>query len=116
PTWLNEGLAQHFEFTGQRPVLNAFAGALAANTLLTLSQLEGSFLGMTADQAAVAYLQSYVMVDCIIHRNGFWSVNRLLDKYRQGLGTEEVIRQEFQLSPAKFQQLCLEHYRSVLAR
>jgi tetratricopeptide (TPR) repeat protein len=65
PTWLHEGLAQHFEgddANAARRRLNR------VGVVVPLRYLEGSFGRFTADQAMVAYDQSLVIVDALIRR------------------------------------------------
>lgn len=117
PTWLNEGLAQWQEFRGAGfPAFRQLPAAVAENRLLTLAQLQGSFLAMDDATAVLAYEQSYAMVASIIRRNGFFSINRLLHKCREGVPAGELVSREFQLSEAKFTQVWLADYRTHLAR
>jgi len=65
PTWLHEGLAQHFEGDD---VAAARRRLKAVGVVVPLRYLEGSFTRFTADQAMVAYDQSLVIVDTLIQR------------------------------------------------
>ena len=71
PSWLHEGLAQHFE--GDDPGA-ARRRLQAAGRMIPLRYLEGSFTRLSAADAQVAYDQSLVAVDVILQRPGFnWS-------------------------------------------
>ena len=65
PTWLHEGLAQHFE--GDDPAA-ALRRLRAVGIVIPLRYLEGSFTQLTAEQAMVAYDQSLVVVDALLRR------------------------------------------------
>jgi len=91
-------------------------GATQSEVASALDNVNTAAASLAAAQAQLAYQQSYAMVDCIIRRNGFWSINRILDKCRRGLSSTDILAQEFGLTPAKFTQLWVEHYRSNLAR
>jgi tetratricopeptide (TPR) repeat protein len=65
PTWLHEGLAQHFEGDD---VAAARRRLKAVGVVIPLRYLEGGFTHFTTDQAMVAYDQSLVIVDALIER------------------------------------------------
>ncbi|HKT80441.1 MAG TPA: tetratricopeptide repeat protein [Vicinamibacterales bacterium] len=71
PTWMHEGLAQYFDGTD---VAAARARMKAGHVSIPLAQLEGSFMGMNAAQARVAYDESLLAVSMLFDRPGFgWS-------------------------------------------
>ncbi len=65
PAWLHEGLAQYFE--GDEPAA-ALRRLRAVGAVIPLRYLEGSFSGLTAEQAMVAYDESLVVVDALLRR------------------------------------------------
>jgi len=65
PTWLHEGLAQHFEGDDAGAARQRLK---ALGVVAPLRYLEGSFSHFTSDQAMVAYDQSLVIVDTLIRR------------------------------------------------
>jgi tetratricopeptide (TPR) repeat protein len=66
PTWLHEGLAQHFEGDDA-----AAARRLVQKVgVIPLRYLEGSFSRLTAAQATLAYNQSLVVVEQLFQRPG----------------------------------------------
>src|SRR6202034_4406286 len=79
PTWLQEGIAQWME--GRR---SASAGALLdeANQGLvpTLGALEGSWMGLSASSASMAYAWSLAVVESIVQSGGISDISRLLDR------------------------------------
>jgi tetratricopeptide repeat protein len=87
PTWLNEGLAQHFDGT------DANAAQRRMNALgrsIPLRRLEGSFGRLSAADAQVAYDESLLAVNVIAERPAFgWT--RLLHELADGRSFEDVI-------------------------
>jgi len=65
PTWLHEGLAQHFEGDDAAAARRRLK---AVGVVIPLRYLEGHFNRFTADQAVVAYDQSLVVVESLIQR------------------------------------------------
>ena len=65
PTWLHEGLAQHFEGDDAAAARRRLK---PVGVVIPLRYLEGNFSHFTADQAMVAYDQSLVIVDMLIQR------------------------------------------------
>jgi tetratricopeptide (TPR) repeat protein len=70
PAWLHEGLAQHFE--GDDPAA-ARRRLEAIGVVIPLRYLEGSFTRLGAEQAMVAYDESLVVVDGLLHRGVDWN-------------------------------------------
>jgi len=80
PVWLNEGLAQYFDGTDQdaaRRRMKALGG------YVPLENLEGSFMGLSASQAQVAYDESLLAAAVMFERPAFgWT--RLLSELAAG--------------------------------
>ncbi|HUC76090.1 MAG TPA: tetratricopeptide repeat protein [Vicinamibacterales bacterium] len=87
PTWLNEGLAQHFE--GADPE----AARRRMKTLggrIPLKDLSNGFMSMNAAMARVAYDESLLAVEVMFDRPGFgWT--RLLHRLADGQTFEQAI-------------------------
>jgi tetratricopeptide (TPR) repeat protein len=66
PTWLHEGLAQHFEGDDAA----AARRRVEKIGVIPLQYLQGSFSRLTAPQAALAYDESLVVVDNLLRRPG----------------------------------------------
>lgn len=99
PTWLNEGLAQYFEgreIDGQqKEMLRRLA---QAGKLPSLSNLEGSFMGLSGDQAMLAYLFSLSSVRYMIDSFGMYRVKDILDELAAGTDTGKAISNGIMLS------------------
>jgi tetratricopeptide (TPR) repeat protein len=104
PTWLNEGLAQHFEgreiTAGQREALKELARAAK---LPSLSNLEGSFMGLGSGQAGAAYLVSLSAVRAMIDRYGMYRVKMVLDELAAGADMGKALSAGIMNSYAEFE-------------
>jgi tetratricopeptide (TPR) repeat protein len=67
PTWLHEGLAQHFE---QADAAGAERRLRAARLFIPLIDLEGSFTQLDAAEAVIAYDEALVVVRTLLNRIG----------------------------------------------
>jgi tetratricopeptide (TPR) repeat protein len=105
PTWLNEGLAQYFEGReisgGQRETLRRLA---AADKLPPLSGLEGSFMGLTGNQAMYAYLFSLSSVRYLIDSFGMYRVKSVLDELAANRDIRTAVNSGIMRSYEEFQQ------------
>ena len=92
PTWLNEGLAQHFEGreieSRQQEVLKQVAGS---GKLPPLAKLEGSFIGLNNNQAMLAYLFSLSSVRYMIDNFGMYRIKSVLDELGSGADAGKAI-------------------------
>jgi tetratricopeptide (TPR) repeat protein len=87
PTWLHEGLAQHF---GADPEA-ARRRLMAHGQRVPLEQLEGSFMRLSPPAAEVAYDESLVAVSLILQRSGFtWT--QLLNALAGADRADDVLR------------------------
>ncbi len=92
PTWLQEGVAQYME--GRRTVGSAGAllNAASQGALPTLASLEGSWMGLPGDSAALAYAWSLAVVESIIQNGSIVDISRLLDAINTSPDTEQALR------------------------
>ena len=84
PTWLNEGLAVLEErkiFSHQMPELTK---AIKSSNQTSVRALEGSFTGLGTIEAAVAYEQSYSLVNFMVSAYGWPKVTEILQKLGSG--------------------------------
>ncbi len=92
PVWLNEGLAQ-LEEPKSLEVLTASLGPGArSGEFVPLSQLEGSFQGMTPEQAQRAYLESLAAAEYLRSAYGMDGLRRLLLQLSDGEQPEAALR------------------------
>ena len=91
PQWLNEGIAQALE---PKQVVNGklLATMFRAQQEIPLNALEGSFMGMSPVQAAVAYDESLAAVQYINDTSGMSDLQRVLQRLSEGSSTEAALR------------------------
>jgi tetratricopeptide (TPR) repeat protein len=95
PAWLNEGLA---EVEGRKEFDHAHADlgkAVKSGSLLSITSMEKSLTGLNAQEAALAYEQSYAMVKFMIASYGWHKVREILVNLGTGMRTEAAIARAF---------------------
>ena len=91
PTWLNEGLAMYGEGGPQTFELAQFDQAKAADQLLALRSLTGSF-SEESDRANLSYTESYSVVNFLIQTYGRDKMTALLAALRNGATADEALQ------------------------
>jgi hypothetical protein len=87
PTWLHEGLAQHFEGADAEEARRRLK---ASGRTIPLETLERSFMQLSAADARTAYDESLAAVDVLFDRPGFGWI-RLLHRLRDGATFRDAI-------------------------
>ncbi len=82
PTWLNEGLAQYLENKREADYSRILTST--AGDGVRLSHLEGSFMGMDTNSAALAYSVSLSATEYIIREYGIYACKRILEELGSG--------------------------------
>lgn len=107
PVWLNEGLAQIEEGkddSAEKEALKQFA--IAARDKKggsnVLRRLEGSFMGLSADKAAWAYLLSLSSTRYMTREFGVFSARSVLENLRDGKGMDEALNNALSISYDNF--------------
>jgi hypothetical protein len=99
PTWLNEGLAQHEQAKVTPIDLEDLFSAVEAGSLIPLARLDGEFgFNHPPRRVRLAYLEAYSLTEYLIRKYGFWRVNSLLERFRQGAKLETVLTDELFLT------------------
>ena len=99
PTWLNEGLAQYFEGREIEPGMREALKRLAqSGKLPSLSQLEGSFMGLSTNQAMFAYLFSLSSTRYVIDTHGMYRIKSALEELGSGADTAAAIDRGISIS------------------
>jgi tetratricopeptide (TPR) repeat protein len=105
PTWLNEGLAQHFEGREIGPRQKEILHQLAKSEQLpSLRSLEDSFMGLSGPQASYAYLVSLSAVRHMVERYGMYRVRMMLDELASGADTGRAISNALLISQEEFER------------
>jgi len=92
PQWLDEGLAQLEEPLSTSYAGKALAAVYVSGNQVPLNQLERSFLGYNAQEAAVAYAESLAAVECIRANYGMSDLARILQRLGEGASIESALR------------------------
>jgi hypothetical protein len=80
---------------GQRSSENAatLTQVYADGHAAPLGHLEGSWMGLSSDQAAYAYAWALANIEYIIEADGMTDVERILDRIGAGQPTESALRE-----------------------
>jgi tetratricopeptide (TPR) repeat protein len=101
PTWLHEGLADCFDGSDIRKKEQQIR---QADARVPLSRLEGSFEGLTAKDASLAYAGSAVAVHQLLEDPGPLAVANLLTDLGRGIPFNEAFERNMLISYADFQK------------
>jgi len=107
PVWLNEGLAQVAEETGDEGRANRVRMALAAGDLIPLAALEGGFTGLDRARASLAYAEAYFAARYLLESRGSYNVRRLLEAMATAESTDAALRQALSLPYEELARLFL---------
>ena len=88
PVWLNEGLAMYFE---GRDGMQSGRRLASVHLYVPLAALRSSFMGLNADQAALAYEESNFATRVLIDRAGLAGIGMLLQDLDAGQSLEDAI-------------------------
>ncbi len=118
PAWFNEGLAELFEreALGQsQPSVSELAelqAAAANGAWLPLASLSGpSFAGLDEPSARLAYLESYVCVEQMLHRFGRDRVERLVEELAKTRRLERALQRALRVDLAELESQLLVRLR-----
>jgi len=116
PTWLQEGIAQYME--GRRSSSSAadLVDAAAQGAVPPFDALEGSWMGLSGDNAAFAYAWALAAVESIIDQGGVSDISRLLDRVATAPSTETALRDTLRLSYADLQQQTVAYLKRAYVR
>jgi len=90
PTWLNEGLAQYLENKREEDYATLLAAVALAGGV-RLNRLEGSFMRLDQQNAAVAYSVSLSATEYIIREYGVYACRRILEQLGSGKDMDEAV-------------------------
>lgn len=92
PQWLQEGIAQVLEGRSTAPYGKTLSKLYAEDHEVPMYLLEGSFMTLGKDEAAVAYVQSLAVTEFIRDTYGMDDLRSILQKIGEGTSTEAAIR------------------------
>ncbi|MDX1435646.1 MAG: peptidase MA family metallohydrolase [Anaerolineales bacterium] len=103
PTWLDEGVAQYNELTGNMSALDRVRSEAALGNLLRLTSLTGSF-GQDPDQVRLSYDEGLSAVAYMVDAYGEEGMSRLLGEYREGNNGDSAFENAFGRTIIEFEQ------------
>ena len=89
PLWLNEGIAEMFGRMQHNRSLPEFGRAARAGTLIDFRKLEAGFSQFSPSAAALAYQQSYALVNYMVTTYGWHRIKQILSGLGRGLSFDE---------------------------
>ncbi len=92
PLWLNEGIAEMFGRMQHNRHLPEFGRAARAGKLIDFRKLEAGFSELSTSAAALAYQQSYAMVNYMVTSYGWHRIRQILSGLGGGLSIDESLR------------------------
>lgn len=120
PAWLNEGLAEYFErrSIGRRHLTlgehAALASAAQTGAWIPLARLgDTSFGGLDAEEAPLAYLESYAVIEHLVRAFGESSLRPLVANMRRLAGIETALDRTYRLDLARIEMRLLDELSSV---
>ncbi len=89
PLWLNEGIAEIFGRMQLNHPLPEFGRAARTGTLIDFKKLEANFNDFSPASAALAYQQSYSLVNYMVSTYGWHRIRQILSGLGRGLSFDE---------------------------
>ena len=94
PIWLDEGLAMYAEGPLELALATYLNGAVAENSLISVRSLSSPFSAY-AEEATLAYAQSYSLVEFLINNYGQGKMLELLNTFRQGSSYDAALNKVY---------------------
>ena len=91
PLWLNEGIAEMFGRMQHNHPLPEFGRAVRSGKLLEFRRLEANFSEFSTSAAALAYQQSYALVNYMVTTYGWHRVRQILSDLGRGVTFDAAI-------------------------
>jgi tetratricopeptide (TPR) repeat protein len=91
PLWLNEGIAEMFGRMQHNRSLPEFGHAARSGTLIDFRRLEAGFSELSPAAAALAYQQSYALVNYMVTTYGWHRIREILAGLGRGLSFDESV-------------------------
>jgi tetratricopeptide (TPR) repeat protein len=93
PTWLQEGIAQYMEGRRSSNTAGALVNAAGQGAIPPLSQMEGSWMGLSGNAAAFSYAWALAVVEAVVDAGGVTDISRLLDRIATSPSTEAATQE-----------------------
>jgi tetratricopeptide (TPR) repeat protein len=116
PTWLQEGVAQYMEGRRSASVAAALVDAAAQGGVPGLGSLEGSWMGLPENSAAMAYAWSLAVIESIVRDGGISDISRLLDRIATAPSAEAACREALHSSYSDLEQQAVTYLKREYVR
>ncbi len=104
PAWLNEGLAQYFEFSDNSAQRRGAERIIRAGGLIPLRGLTGGFGNVDQYKVALSYAESLSAVTYLIDTYHQAGVSKLLAAFKKGKSYEKAFQAALGRTPEEFQR------------
>ncbi len=104
PVWLNEGMAQVAEESGDEGRSGRMRAALAEGDLLSLSALESGFMRFSREEASLAYAEAYFAAAFLLQKKGGYNVRRLLEAFATAATIDAAFQSALGLPYGEFER------------
>jgi hypothetical protein len=102
PTWMNEGLAQHFEGEDVARLQRFLARAKSESALLPWERMQGTFVSIVEPaQAQVAYAMAALMVRELVDKRGEYALQTLMSRMASGESFDAAFQATYVTTPRK---------------
>ncbi len=113
PLWLNEGIAEMFGRMQHNRPLPEFGRAVRAGKLADFRGLEASFSELSPSAAALAYQQSYALVNYMVTTYGWHRIRQILSGLGTGLSFDQSLSTALKDYNLNYDTLVMEWRSSV---
>jgi hypothetical protein len=104
PGWIDEGWAQWFAGDEDSAANHLLCAWLQSHAPLSLTELQGGFLGLEKERAKIGYAQSRFAVQDLLETHGLRGLVRYFAHLKAGYGADRAFEMSFGLPPARFEQ------------
>lgn len=91
PLWLNEGIAEMFARMQYNRQMPEFGRAARKGAFADFRRLESGFSALSSTDAALAYQQSYALVNFMVTRYGWHRIKQILSGLGKGMNFEVIL-------------------------
>ena len=102
PAWLDEGFAQHYEFSPNESALEHVTQAAQNGDLIPLVLISGDF-GSDPERVYLAYDESYSVVIYLLETWGEEGLQKLVKNFREGKNYRAAIEEAFGITWEEFE-------------
>ena len=104
PVWLNEGIAQMVEPQSSARYRRGLAALFKQGNAAPLSALEGSFMGLSDQRAAIAYAESLAVTEYIRDTYGVSALTSTLQRLSEGKNINDALRSAIHSTEQQLEQ------------